>query len=203
MPRNDVETRRLAAGLAEVRIDEPDSGEASSTVIGYAALFDVETVIAGSFRERIMPGAFAAAIQRDDIHALLNHDYNLVLGRRSSGTLRLKEDDKGLRVEIDMPDTQTARDLVVSMQRGDVDQMSFGFVAVRQSWDDTAEPPLRTLEEVELWDVSIAPRGAYDQTEAALRDLRAAREAAKETGGSGAVIARLRMKQGLRARGIR
>lgn len=177
---SDLETRRLQARLCEVRVEARADALAGNpgTVTGYAAVFDSPTDIAGLFREQVARGAFAASIGRDDVHALYNHDYRLVLGRYSSGTLRMREDARGLLVEIDLPETQTARDLAESMRRGDVDQMSFGFRAVRQSWDKSQDPPLRTLDEVELLDVSVVPRGAYDDTEAAVRSLEAAQAAA-------------------------
>src|SRR5262245_46107276 len=99
----------------------------SPKINGHAAVFGVEADIAGLFWERIEPGAFTKAIGRDDVRALWNHNPDYVLGRNTSGTLRLSEDEKGLAVEIDPPDTQWARDLAISIRRGDVSQMSFGF----------------------------------------------------------------------------
>jgi HK97 family phage prohead protease len=160
---------RIATGL-ELRAK--GDGEAR-TVVGYAALFDNETEIAG-FKERIQRGAFKDALGGSDIHALYNHSYNIVLGRMKSGTLRVSEDDTGLRVEIDLPDTQQARDLEALMDRGDVDQMSFQF-SMRggvEEWDDNGDMPLRTIKRVgEMFDVTVCPRGAYPDTSCALRSL--------------------------------
>ena len=86
----------------------------------------------------------------------------------------MTEDDKGLRVEIDPPDTQDVRDLLVKMQRGDIDQMSFAFTmrGGAQTWDEGQDPPLRTIEKVgELYDVSVVTRGAYPTTEVGVRSL--------------------------------
>jgi HK97 family phage prohead protease len=97
---------RVLAGLAveERKTNQPP------TLKGYAAVFDTETDIAGYWRERLARGAFADAISKTsaDVHALFNHDANLVLGRMKAGTLRLAEDERGLTVEIDPPDTQDA-----------------------------------------------------------------------------------------------
>lgn len=131
---------------------------------GYAALFDVEANIAGMFRERIVRGAFAETIRQDDVRALIDHDPSLVIGRNTAGTLALSEDDRGLRVEITPPDTSVARDLVANIEAGNVTQMSFAFVAQREEWSDTAEPPLRTIIEARLLDVSVVTYPAYAET---------------------------------------
>ena len=128
----------------------------------------------GGFREQIAPGAFRESIKRDDVRALFNHSADFVLGRNLSGTLRLKEDKNGLAVEIDPPDTGFARDLLVSMARGDVNQMSFGFVTEKDEWDYADQKNIkRTLKQVRLFDVSVVTYPAYPQTDAAVRALRA------------------------------
>jgi HK97 family phage prohead protease len=112
------------------------------------------------------------------VRALINHDENMVLGRTKAGTVKLKQDDKGLRVQITPPDTQSARDLQVSMERGDISQMSFGFRIAREGfeWDDS-EPgklPLRVIKKFRsLFDVSVVTFPAYDATEASLRSVTA------------------------------
>jgi HK97 family phage prohead protease len=153
--------------------------EGSRTIAGYAAVFNSETDIGGYFREKIAPGAFSNAVS-EDVRALFDHDTAHVLGRTKSGTLRLREDDHGLAVEIDLPDTQVARDLTASMERGDIDGMSFGFRVTKQEWDESQDPPLRTIREVELHEVSVVTFPAYGDTEIALRSLEEARESAKE-----------------------
>ncbi|WP_170937153.1 MULTISPECIES: HK97 family phage prohead protease [Rhodomicrobium] len=168
---NDREIRVLAG----LRLEEREAGNAPM-LAGYAAVFDTETDIGGFFRERIARGAFGDAISKAsaDVHALFNHDSNIVLGRLKAGTLRLAEDAKGLRVEIDPPDTQDVRDLMVKMRRGDIDQMSFAFTmrGGAQRWDESQDPPVRTIEKVgELYDVSVVTRGAYPTTEVGVRSL--------------------------------
>jgi hypothetical protein len=73
------------------------------TVVGYAAVFGEEADIYGWFTETVARGAFTNTLKTADIRAYFDHDRGRVLGRLSSGTLRLKEDDKGLAVEIDLP----------------------------------------------------------------------------------------------------
>lgn len=164
-----IERRALTAPI-EVR-----AADEKRVIAGYAAVFNSETDIGGFFREKIAPGAFTPALKAD-VRALFDHDSSHVLGRTKAGTLRLKEDDHGLAVEIDLPDTQTARDLTASMERGDIDGMSFGFRVTKQEWDETQDPPLRTIQEVELHEVSVVTFPAYEDTEVALRSLEKARE---------------------------
>ena len=141
-------------------------------LIGHAAVFDTLSEDFGGMWERIAPGAFTRTIKNDDIRALLNHDSNFVLGRNKSGTLRLHEDGQGLAVEVDLPDTQAARDLTVSTERGDISQMSFGFITRNQEWDESGDVMIRTLKEVELFDVSPVTFPAYPTTDVAVRELR-------------------------------
>lgn len=173
-------TEREIRILTDLRVEErSDVTDAKPILVGYAAVFDTPTEIGGYFREQIRRGAFGQALKSSDVHALFNHDDNVVLGRMKAGTLRLSEDDKGLRAEIDPPDTQDARDLVAKMKRGDIDQMSFAF-SMRggvQEWDETGDLPLRTIVAVgELYDVSVVTRGAYPTTEIGVRCLEAARK---------------------------
>lgn len=143
----------------------------SRQLVGHAAVFN--RIGDGFwFREQVAPGAFATSIKEDDVRALFNHDPNYVLGRNTSGTLVMREDKEGLHVEIDPPDTQWARDLITSIERGDISQMSFGFEVKKESWErgEDNEPDLRTLEEVKLWDVSPVTFPFYLETDIAVRN---------------------------------
>lgn len=146
-----------------------------TTLRGHAAVFNQLSVDLGGFREQIAPGAFSEAIQNDDIRALFNHDANMILGRRQAGTLRLQEDAHGLLVELDIPDTNAGRDLITSIKRGDVNQMSFGF-RVKPNGQDWAKDDegrlIRTLKRVGLLDVSPVTFPAYPQTDIAVREMR-------------------------------
>lgn len=138
------------------------------TVRGYAAIFNSETDIGGYFREVIAPGAFADSIG-GDVRALVDHDSGRVIGRTKAGSLRLVEDERGLAVEIDLPDTSDGRDLAALVERGDIDGMSFGFAVRKEEWDETVEPPLRTIRSVELFEVSAVTWPAYPDTSLAMR----------------------------------
>jgi len=150
-------------------------GDSESNVIeGYAAVFNSPTDIWGMFTEIIAPGAFADAIaSNDDIRALFNHDWNNVLGRTKSGTLRLSEDVRGLKFEVDLPNTTLARDLSESLRRGDISQCSFGFVPTSETWDYEPDIPVRTINTVELHEISVVSIPAYEDTEVSLRSKEA------------------------------
>ncbi|MGG3708689.1 HK97 family phage prohead protease [Heyndrickxia coagulans] len=138
-------------------------------ISGYASVFNSKTSIGDFFDEVIAPGAFSKSLANSsDVRALFNHNWDKVLGRTKSGTLRLFEDDRGLKFEIDLPNTSVARDLTESMARGDINQCSFGFFATGENWDYTSDPALRTVTEVELYEISIVSIPAYEDTEAAL-----------------------------------
>jgi HK97 family phage prohead protease len=149
------------------------------TVAGYAAVFGEVADIGGWFKEVVARGAFTNTLKTADVRAYFDHDTGRVLGRLSSGTLRCEEDDKGLRIEIDLPDTTDGRDVKALVERGDVSGKSFRFEAVRQEWDETVDPPKRTLLEVNLGEVSIVSEPAYDGTSVALRSLDAIRKEAR------------------------
>ncbi len=166
----EIETRSLAAPVEE-RADGT-----KRMVVGYAAIFGEVADIGGYFDEVIARGAFTETLKTSDVRAYFNHDRGRVLGRVSAGTLRLREDAKGLAVEIDLPDTSDGRDVRTLIERGDVSGMSFRFNAVREIWDESGDKPQRTILQLELGEVSIVSEPAYDGTSVALRSLDAARK---------------------------
>jgi uncharacterized protein len=145
-------------------------GASHRKITGHAAVFDSLSAELWGFRERIAPGAFSLALGKSDIRALLNHDPNYVLGRTKSGTLRVREDDRGLAVEIDPPDTSWSNDLLVSIDRGDISQMSFAFRVAEDRWDEVDGARQRTIISFdEIFDVSPVTYPAYPDTDVALR----------------------------------
>ena len=182
------EVRALSAPI-EVRAD-------TRTAVGYAAVYNSVADIGGYFNEQIAPGAFDATLG-GDIRALFDHNSAHVLGRTTAGTLRLASDSHGLAVEIDMPDTALARDLAVSMTRGDISGMSFGFNVTKQTWDESGPVILRTIEAVELFEVSIVTFPAYDATDVAVRSLEQFRRA-NRAHNFNAAARRLKMKTAIR-----
>lgn len=142
------------------------------TIKGHAALFDNRTIIGSSFYEELEAGAFAKTIKEGDARCLWNHDMNFVLGRVKSGTLRLSEDELGLAIDCDPPQTALINDMVLNpIRRKDVDQMSFSFEAVRTEWiEQENDYPIRRLLEVKLYDVSPVTFPAYPDTDVAVRN---------------------------------
>lgn len=156
--------------------------EASPMISGHAALFNSPSeLLCNCFREIILPGAFSEALASSDVRALFNHNPDNILGRTSAGTLRLKEDAAGLAIEIDPPDTTVGRDLLTSMKRGDVREMSFGFTIADDGDEWTRDPDgtgnwTRTISRVErLYDVSPVTYPAYPETDCAVRSLEKAK----------------------------
>jgi hypothetical protein len=138
---------------------------ADKQVVGHAAVFNTEADL-GFFRELVVPGAFRDATEgRDDVRALWNHNPDTVLGRTRNRTLTLAEDSRGLAVRFTPADTGAGRDALTLIGRGDVDQMSFQFVALEEEWLDAAGvKPLRRLLRVRLLDVSPVSFAAYPTT---------------------------------------
>lgn len=161
--------RRLIQTEFETRAN--DDGQPVE-IRGYGAVFNELSENLGGFREKIAPGAFDGVLS-DDVRGLINHDSNLILGRTAASTLRLSVDERGLRYEIDLPDTSYARDLGVSMQRGDISQSSFGFYVDEDDWtEDDEGRVVRTIKKVrQLLDVSPVTYPAYPQTSSEARGL--------------------------------
>jgi len=196
----DLERRALTSSQPELR--RADGGVA--TAAGYAALFNTPADIGGMFREVIAPGAFADSLKTADVRALIDHDTGRVIGRSSAGTLKLKEDEFGLNVEIALPDTTDGRDLAVQLERGDISGMSFAFRATHDEWDETTTPPTRTIHAMDLLEVSAVAFPAYDETSLALRSLNEARRARGKHNSAAATrrIAERKAVSEMRLRGI-
>lgn len=164
--------RRFTAGPG-VRVETREGG--GVVVTGYAAVFydaedrGTEYQLYRDIVERIKPGAFDRAIKEDDVRALFNHDHSLVLGRNKAGTLRLSVDAKGLRYEIDAPDTATGRDVAELIRRGDVTGSSFCFVPDVTTYREEGDTYIVERESVRLFDVSPVTFPAYEATTTGLR----------------------------------
>jgi HK97 family phage prohead protease len=150
-----------------------ESGETADTIVGYASVFDSESRDLGDFVEYIKPGAFTRAInEQHDVRALVDHDPKMILGRTKSGTLRLSQDEHGLRTEIDIPNTTVGQDTLESIRRGDLDAMSFGFVVKDDNWEERDGKTVREIRDLDLFDVSVVSFPAYEDTTVAVRGLK-------------------------------
>ena len=139
------------------------------TVEGYASVFNSMSEDLGGFREIILPGAFSEVLD-NDVRALYNHDSNYLLARTTSGTLELKEDDKGLYYRFEMPNTSYGNDMLELFRRGDLSQSSFGFTVEKDSWRMEEGQHVRYIERVgSLFDVSPVVFPAYNQASSGLR----------------------------------
>jgi len=181
--------RRLSASGLEVRAEDD-----MPRMAGYAAVFNSMSEDLGGFRERIEQGAFRGSLGKD-IRALWNHNSDNVIGRTTAGTLRLEEDERGLYSEIFPP--ESAGNYMESVRRGDVSQMSFGFIVnedVVEYMDDGTL--LRRLVDVELMEVSPVAFPAYPETSINARSIDELRERAMPSATPGQ-IARARVRRKL------
>lgn len=183
-----VERRAVPFRDVEMRTKANGTGGETLTFTGYACVteqgYEMEDLF-GPYTEIVRSGAFTKTLNEGaDVPFLINHR-GMTLARTKSGTLRLSEDDTGLYTEADLdpanPDVQGLRS---AMDRGDLDEMSFGFWVTRQQWSPDFDQ--RDILEVNLnkGDVSIVNYGANPHTAgaqlnarqlaAALREVRAA-----------------------------
>lgn len=154
--------------------------DGSTGITGYAAVFHrdgddgTEFALWDDLIEQIAPEAFTRALKEShDVRALFNHDPSHVLGRSKAGTLRLSVDQRGLKYDIDMPDTATGKDVATSIQRGDITGSSFGFIPKAVEWkrDDNRKVDVRIIKDVDLLDVGPVTFPAYESTTTGLRSL--------------------------------
>ena len=171
----DGRTKPMSVEQRSITIEDFELRQAGNgmSFSGYAAVFDSPSAPL-PFVETIAPGAFKRSLSsRNNVRMLLNHDTSRVLGTTRAKTLRLAEDSKGLHVEADLPETTYGRDLSVSMQRGDIDSMSFGFCVPKGGDSWTEDGSRRTLREIRLHEVSVVTFPAYEATSAQVRDYSA------------------------------
>jgi len=146
-------------------------------LVGHAAVFNSFSDDLGGFKEIIRPGTFTRTLANNcDVRFLINHD-DLPLARTSSGTLRLKEDDRGLSfdAQLDPTDPDVQR-IIPKMKRGDLNEMSFAFNCLKDNWRTENGQQIRELHDVDLSDISIVTYPAYPAADVALRSLNAYRK---------------------------
>ncbi len=156
--------------LTEVRAETGEDG--SITIRGVGVPYNKNSRDMG-FIESFAPGAFSDDLaSNEDRVSLFNHDSNYVLGRQSVGTLRIIDDSESLRYEVDLPDSQTIRDLVAApIARGDVAGSSFQFRTISDEWRTIDGVEHRTVTKATIREVGPVVFPAYPDTTAAMRSL--------------------------------
>ena len=172
MPQAIIERRFIAQNTAVTERRSAD-GTSKPGFTGYASVFNTESLIGQlpwGFRETWAPGCFTKTLQESDVVALCDHDMAKPLSRQSAGTLVLAQDDHGLAVDSDVPETTYGQDLLINLENKNVAGMSVGFRVIKDAWeilDDGSE--LRTIMEVQLIEVSTTAFPAFTDTEAGAR----------------------------------
>ena len=169
-----IEERKSAIATAdkvtfETEIRTIATTDGSLRIGGYAAQFNQEAT-GLNFREMIAPGAFKRSLESGQpVFLLINHDTDsLPLASTQSGTMTLSEDNVGLRMEATLdPNNPRAVELASALERGDVNKMSFAFTIAPGG--DSRKDGLRTLSDVNLFEVSVVTWPAYDSTEVGMR----------------------------------
>lgn len=162
----------LTLRASEVRLSAGADG--TRRLSGYAAVFNSPSEDFGGWSERIDPSAFQRTLAEGaDVRQLVEHDPARIVGRTKNKTLRLSTDEVGLKFECDLPDTSIARDLIISVERGDLDACSFGFITQSDKYDTDKSTGhvTRTLLDVDLLDTSVVCFPAYPATSVGVRSL--------------------------------
>lgn len=166
---NQTEKRELLSSNLEIR--EVEGG--LRTIVGYAVKWEMKSVTMGywrRFKEQFKRGAFTDSLTQDDQLALWSHDYSQVLGRTKNGTLRLFEDEIGLRFELDLADTTLGDDTYKTIKRGDVDGVSFGFQMAKEEWDESdPDNIVRSVTKAKLVEISPVAFPAYPDSQVSAR----------------------------------
>lgn len=173
------EERRTSWGGIELRAENRDGVR---VIRGHAAVFEKYSQNLGGFVEKIAKGAFIESLNSKDIRAIWSHNVDLPLGRTSNKTLKLWEDDFGLAFELELPDTTLGRDGYTSIERGDVNAMSFGFSVIEDEWKrgESGKPHERTLRKIDLFEISPVVFPAYEQTQVSTRSAKRVEELERE-----------------------
>lgn len=178
---SEKEIRQVASEKIEVRA--VGDGE-TKTIGGYAVKYNTPTLMrdrwGDEFLEEISAGAFEKSLQNRNQKALWNHDTSKPLGSVSAGTLRFNSDTTGLNYDVDVPDNTYGNDAYVSVQRGDVDGSSFGFICTDNVWSkvqyEGREVYKRSIIEAELIEVSPCTFPAYESSQISVRNLDIAKD---------------------------
>ncbi|WP_155591863.1 HK97 family phage prohead protease [Lysinibacillus cavernae] len=163
------ETRNLTTNEIDLR----EESEGKRTISGYAVKWEMKSHTMGywrRFKEQFKRGSFTDSLTIDDQLALWSHDTSKVLGRTKNGTLRLYEDEIGLRFELELPNTTLGNDAYETIRRGDVEGVSFAFQMQKEEWDENdIDNIIRTISKAKLIEVSPVAFPAYPDSEVQAR----------------------------------
>lgn len=163
--------RRSTTGTVELRAADSGLGRLGGYALKWRTLSQnlggyVETIELDAVDEQTIRG------ERGDVVARFQHDDVFLLGRQVSETLRLARDAVGVEYDVDLPDTDYARNLAALAKRGDLRYSSFAFRVLDEDWDFTDQGfPLRVLRSIQLVDVAPVVNPAYLDTTTGLRHL--------------------------------
>lgn len=143
------------------------------TLVGLVA-FNSPSHDLGGFVEVIKPFAFSASLASEEpVKAIVEHNHDLLLGKTTSQTLSLEESDSGLKVTIQLSNQiQAHKDIYEQVKRGDLDSLSFGFIAEDELWDYDSEPATRYISKAKLYEVTVCAIGAYPANKIDVRTLK-------------------------------
>ena len=168
-PKNNV----CRSAAFELRATDDDGD--GLTLEGYAAVFDDPTRIdswEGQFDEIIVKGAFAKTIKERTPVLQFDHGHDIATGSVPIGAIQeLREDDTGLFVSARLHDNARVEPIRQAIESGAIDGMSFRFRVLREEWDETGEIPVRTIREVELFELGPVVFPAYQSTSVGVRSL--------------------------------
>jgi HK97 family phage prohead protease len=165
----EKETRYITIEQIETRSTDEDK----MTIGGYVTKFNTRSVVIWDFVEYVAKGAFRNSLKNNVIKSLWNHDSNMVIGSTKNSSLRLWEDEIGLKFELDLPNTSWGKDAYETVRTGLVDGVSFGFYVKEDEWEYLADEGLykRTLLDVDLFEISPTPFPAYQDSQVSSRSL--------------------------------
>jgi HK97 family phage prohead protease len=180
------ETRILPVTI-EFRETTGSDGRTVRTIVGtirYNSESSVMTDWYGDkFVEEIAAGAFDRSLREMPVVGLWCHRTDQVIGNTKAGTLRTQSDMNGLHFECDLPNNTVGNDAWESVQRRDVDGVSFGFNSQKDAWariERNGETIYkRTVLDADLFEISPTPFAAYPENEVSVRSLDEFREGVK------------------------
>ena len=164
-PQPESKEPEVRVNSTEIEVRAEGDG---MTFTGYASVFNSPSEDLGGFIEYVAPGAFKRSLQsRNEVKLLWNHDSGEPLASLRGGTMQLVEDERGLKVTAQLPNTSRGRDVAELLRTKVIDSMSFGFNVIKDTWSRDGQT--RTLESVRLFEVSVVSFPAYGATTATVR----------------------------------